>query len=188
MTTIADGVSILSSSVLGLLPPVLFRQRLIGTFIPDVTIEEQSVDELEITDHPVEQGAAITDHAFKRPARVTMRTGWTNSRPGGNPIRVQTIYAGLLALQQTRIPFIVITGKRLYKNMLLERLLIVTDEKYENALSCVADCREILLATTQVLTVPDAGVMKSPETTAAVVNTGTKSAIPAPNFRETFGS
>lgn len=54
-----------------------------GTSIPDIiaqaVIEERHSDVLEITEHPVEQGAAIADHAFKRPAEVTLTLGWSNS-------------------------------------------------------------------------------------------------------------
>ena len=47
--------------------------------IAQAVIEERHVDELEITDHPVQQGAMVTDHAFKRPAEVTLHLGWSNS-------------------------------------------------------------------------------------------------------------
>lgn len=54
-----------------------------GKILPDIiaqaVIEEKHHDELEITEHPVEQGAMITDHAFKRPAELTLRLGWSNS-------------------------------------------------------------------------------------------------------------
>ena len=43
------------------------------------TFEERHIDELEVTDHPVQQGAMISDHAFKRPAEVTLHLGWSNS-------------------------------------------------------------------------------------------------------------
>lgn len=48
------------------------------------TIEEIHRDDLEITDHPVEFGAAVSDHAFKRAAEVIIRCAWSNS-PSGNP-------------------------------------------------------------------------------------------------------
>ncbi len=53
--------------------------------LPQVTLEEVHHDELEITDHPVERGAVISDHAFKRPAEVVIRCAWSNSpsKPGG---------------------------------------------------------------------------------------------------------
>ena len=54
-----------------------------GTTLPDIiaqaTIEEHHIDEMEITEHPVQQGAMVTDHAFKRPAEVTLHLGWSNS-------------------------------------------------------------------------------------------------------------
>ena len=54
-----------------------------GTQLPSIvahaTIEERHHDDLEVTDHPVEQGAMISDHAFKRPAEVTLKLGWSNS-------------------------------------------------------------------------------------------------------------
>lgn len=49
-----------------------------------VTIEEVHTDELEITDHPVQQGAAIADHAFKLPAEVVIKMGWSNSPSQSN--------------------------------------------------------------------------------------------------------
>jgi hypothetical protein len=66
----------------------------VTTIYPDIiahaTVEERHHDELEVTDHPVEQGAMINDHAFKRPAEVTLHLGWSNSppSPGGliNPL------------------------------------------------------------------------------------------------------
>lgn len=53
--------------------------RKIGSIIANITIRERHQDDLEITDHPVEQGAQISDHAFKRPAEVTIEVAWSNS-------------------------------------------------------------------------------------------------------------
>lgn len=54
-----------------------------GSSLPDIiahaTIEEIPIDEMEITEHPIEQGAAIADHAFKRPAEITLHIAWSNS-------------------------------------------------------------------------------------------------------------
>lgn len=44
-----------------------------------VTIEEVHNDEMEITDHPVERGAMISDHAFARPAELIITAAWSNS-------------------------------------------------------------------------------------------------------------
>lgn len=49
--------------------------------IAHATVEEVHTDDLEITDHPLERGAAISDHAFKRPAEVVVRCVFSNSPP-----------------------------------------------------------------------------------------------------------
>lgn len=69
------------------------------------TLREVHRDTLEITDHPIEQGAAISDHAFKRPAEVVIECGWSNtpSLPGG-------IRGAATALLGNRLP---IVGKAL---------------------------------------------------------------------------
>jgi hypothetical protein len=50
------------------------------------TIEELHTDDLEITEHPVEQGANIADHAFKRPAEVVLKLAWSNSPPSNGSL------------------------------------------------------------------------------------------------------
>lgn len=57
-----------------------------GELVPHATLEEVHYDDLEITDHPVEQGAAISDHAFKRPAEVIIRCAFSNSPPSSGGI------------------------------------------------------------------------------------------------------
>lgn len=47
--------------------------------IAQATLDEVHHDELEITEHPIEMGAPIADHAFKRPAQVIIRCAWSNS-------------------------------------------------------------------------------------------------------------
>jgi len=105
----------------GLMPAFIRNSRKVGTIIPDVTIEENHSDRLQVTQHPVARGSPISDHAFKLPATVTMRLGWTNANPIGAGVqgfmsggfagaaegllssateeRVKDIYASLVKLQ-----------------------------------------------------------------------------------------
>lgn len=65
------------------------KRRLYNVTLPDSTqledviahavIEESHIDDLEITDHPLQKGASITDHAFKRPAEVILKMAWSDS-------------------------------------------------------------------------------------------------------------
>lgn len=70
-----------------------------GEIIALVTISEEHNDELEITEHPVEQGAPITDHAYKRPSQLTLNLGWSNSKTskGYQAARLAEAYASMFS-------------------------------------------------------------------------------------------
>ena len=147
-------------------------RRAIGPFTATITLEELAEDELEITQHPVQQGAAITDHAFKKPATVNITVQW-----GEN---LAETYAKLLALQASREPFDVITGKRAYKNMLMTALRQTTSAQTETILYISMRLQEIFIASVEVVTVPERSKQKNPEKTGATENAGRKSAIKVP--------
>ncbi|WP_269934854.1 phage baseplate protein [Serratia liquefaciens] len=171
---------------------VLFSQqkRRIGAIVPSVAISEKHSDTLEITEHPVEIGAQVSDHAYKRPSEVTMELGFagggslldfvdttqifdmsTGLSLGTGPSEV---YQQLLDLQQTRIPFDVITGKRQYQNMLIRSIEVTTDRTSENVLMCVLSLREVIISKTQSVKVAPKSDMADGVSTAATQNTGTK--------------
>jgi hypothetical protein len=153
--------------------PVLVRpRRSIGGLYPDVVVEEAHEDSLEITGHPVEQGAAVNDHAFKKPEAVTIRAGVSDSKSGGGEKPSVAFYDKLLELQAKREPFDIVTGKRLHKNMLLESLSVVTDPDTENCLMFTAQCREVIIVKTQVTSVPPRKNHASPGKTGATTDAG----------------
>ncbi len=180
MSFLPPGITVLAAAVSNLLGPILFMQRNIGGFIADVTIEEDHTDELVITEHPVENGAPITDHAFKRPASVVISVGYSNSsiQALGNPFYVQLVYDQFLNLQASLQPFSITTGKRVYQNMLIRRLSVKTDEKTENALALTVECQEIIIANTQTVQggTGDPKNMTDPVNNAGVTDRGTTNA------------
>ena len=140
-----------AATILGLLLP---HNRSIGGIIAQVTIEESHDDTIQITEHPVEQGAPINDHAFKKPASVTIRVGWSNSGPRSVLDLTDTgMYGQLLRMQVMFVPFDIYTGKRVYTNMLIERIAVTTDQHSEHNLIATLTCREIFLVKTSTTTV-----------------------------------
>ena len=122
--------------------------RAIGTVFADVTVEENHRDEVIVTQHPIEGGGVITDHAYKRPAELEIRCGFSNSTAGYVGY-VQQQYRALLALQLARQPFSVYTGKRRYQNMLIRGLSVVTDPHSENILMASVALQEVIRVSTQ---------------------------------------
>jgi hypothetical protein len=152
---------------------VLIRpRRSIGGIEATVTIEESAEDTLEITKHPVQNGADVSDHAYKNPSEVTIRAMWdSNTKP------LTETYKDLLELQASREPFDVVTGKRKYKNMLFKSLSQTTDSSTENCLSITATLTEINIVDVEVTTVPPRARQKTPAKTGATQNVGVKKAV-----------
>lgn len=183
-----------------------------------VTIEEVHSDEMEIADHPVEQGSVISDHAFARPSELVLTIGWSdspnNSGPlnqllgaaanaspllqkvigageliggiasalsSGDPVSKQK-YTAILKLYNDRRIFDVYTGKRVYKNMLIKSLATTTDAKTENSIILRVGMKQILMAQTQTVTVPDSSNMANPSQNASTTNYGVKYPLPSPNI------
>lgn len=192
-----------------------------SSIIAQVTVEEVHEDDTEITDHPVEQGAAISDHAFVMPSGLVVTAGFSNSPSITGPLNqllgaaanaspaVQAVvgaaefaggvinllspsqssinqtYQGLLVERANRTLFTVSTARRIYQNMLIKGLVLTTDQKTENSMLIRITFRQILMATTQTVTVPDSSVMANPEQNGATQNMGTTYPVPAPNINVT---
>lgn len=177
-------------------------KRSIGGFTANATISEKHVDEMEITQHPVEEGAPITDHAFMRPAEVVITCMWSNSPQnaniisgllgavtgtiagvsslltGNSPDQARDIYQRILALQRSRTRFDVFTAKRVYKDMLIKSLETETDKETANALKCTIHCQQIIVVQTQVVTVgAPAASQADPQSTLASATKGAKQLV-----------
>ena len=154
----------------------IIPKRLIGPFSASVTLEEIASDELEITQHPVQQGATITDHAYLKPAVVHVKIVFND-----DDAPLAETYAKLLQLQASREPFDVVTGKRAYKNMLFKSMGQTNDAQTENILSIRAELQEIFIVQIKTTTtIPPRKRQANPGKTGATENAGQKSAQPAP--------
>lgn len=177
------------------LETVLLRQgRSIAGILPNVTIEERHTDEIEITQHPVEQGSPISDHAFKRPMRLLMHVGWSNSSALLNLVNgggdVKDIYQQLLDLQNSFKPFTVVTGKRSYQNMMMRSISVTTNKETENAVIAEIEFEEVILVSTKTSTtlLPPVANQADPAKTASPSNTGTQQPQSIGLFNNPFGS
>jgi hypothetical protein len=187
--------------------------RSIGPFTAQVTIEERHADEMVITDHPVESGAVISNHAYMLPSTLLIRGGWSESpsvdggigsltadvglglsgltsmTSGEGVGSVREMYENMLVLQSSRIPFEIQTGKRVYQNMLIRRLETTTDKENENSIIMTIDCREVLIVKTQVVSVgapPED--QENAESTQATSEKGTKQLAEASSYNADAGA
>jgi hypothetical protein len=158
------------------------QMRSIGGIQAQVTIEEVERDELTVTEHPIEQGAPIADHAFKRPSEVVIRAGWNVQK--SKDISASTgVYGLLLSWQAALQPFTLYTGKRVYRDMLITSLVVTTDNTSEFSLLATITCKQVILVSTSEAKVSAAsqssGDHAKPDQTSKPADTGTKQEAPA---------
>lgn len=148
----------------------------------NVVISESTSDVLTITKQPVQQGASITDHAYKEPTVFTMVALFQNNSlissllstfTGGG---LNAIYQELLTLQTSRAPFDVLTPKRIYKSMLMATLSQVTDKLTENILSVTMTFQQIVIVSVGTIQI-DPSKLKNPGSNAATLPSGPKSIL-----------
>jgi len=139
------------------------------------------VSELEVTDSPVEAGSPISDHAFMLPVRVTISAGVSDTplkelqndsftaitpaqieklreiSPNGfiYDSRSRQAWQKLIALQQSAEPFVIVTGLKLYRNMVVKKLSVSQDKDSSNSLIFTAECREVIIASTEIAKYPE---------------------------------
>lgn len=138
------------------------HNRSIGGIIAEVTIQESGHDDLTVTEHPVERGAPISDHAFKRPATVSIRAGWSATKAGNlsGDENSNGMYSLLLSWQMAMEPFDLFTGKRAYREMLIASIVVDTDSHSEFALMATITCQQVIRVNVQT---EQSSVSSSPE-------------------------
>lgn len=148
------------------------KQRQLGQIKVDVIISESTNDTLTVTKQPVQQGASITDHAYKEPTVINMTMNFRDNIG----VSLSKVYQNLLDLQSSRVPFTVVTPKRIYNSMLMTSLGQTTERNTENCLAIVISCQEVILVPVTTTTVPRSR-QKNPGKTGATQNAGKKSAL-----------
>jgi hypothetical protein len=151
--------------------------RKLATIPLQVIASESTTDTLTITKQPVQQGASITDHAYKEPISFSHSIYFTSGSTStgisaGTPL--DQLYKQLLDLQASAIPFDIVTPKRIYKNMLMSALTLTTDKLTENCLAFHITYQEALIVKLVVGQV-DRSVLKRPGSNGATQNAGQKS-------------
>jgi len=155
------------------LQDVLFGSgRMIGSIKAQVVIQENTNDTLTITKQPVQQGASITDHAYREPTTFNS-TLYFRSDASSDP---KVIYQQFQDLQNSRVPFTIVTTKRTYKNMLIAALGMTVDKNTENCLALSISCQEVIIVSVTTVNVPRTQ-QKDPGTTGATQQGGKKSIL-----------
>lgn len=137
--------------------------RNIAGYTFDAVLTEEHTSELEVTDSPVETGESISDHAYMKPKKLRIVGGVSdavlnpvqtimNNLFGSGKSRSITAYEVLLELQESREPFNVQTGMKLYENMVITSLRVSQDKDTAKVGIFECDLREVIIVDTKTVT------------------------------------
>jgi len=149
--------------------------RSIDIFSLDATLSESHQSELTVTDHPVEFGAAVSDHAVLQPVVVTVVGEVTDtpmsarandngeivfaandlfgSSTNESKTRAIVAYEAFEEMQRNRRLVSIQTGLRLYDNCLLLSFLSHQETSTGNAVGFVLRFKRIIIADTETISV-----------------------------------
>lgn len=126
----------------------------------DAIIRMEHTSSLRITEHPVQTGANISDHAYLLPAHLVLEIGMSDAMDtfikgqfSDNPSKSVSTLQTLKRLQARRTTLTVTTRLNTYKNMLIEQIVAPDDFKTSTSLKCSVIMKEIITADVSVVSV-----------------------------------
>lgn len=164
--------------------------------IPDVVISEMHSDQVTVTNHPVDTGADLSDHAIIQPTTVTCTFAWSdssraiNSALDGSILQgletTKDVYEKLLALMRARQPLRLSTGKRAYENVIITALKTTSSVETESSAIIEITFQEVFMAQAQTVSLSSIK-QKNPGRTSGKRNLGSKFVIPPQGSRYGMG-
>lgn len=149
---------------------LIYAKTNLGGYFFDAFLSTQCTRTLEITEHQVETGASISDHAYVNPVTLNMSVLVSDVHrsiiPGQfeeNESRSQSAWNILKGIQDNRIPVSVMTKFGLFENMLIQSLS--SSDKPEDIHNMRCD---IILKELPVVRIKTVKISIDPQTTDSV--------------------
>lgn len=137
-----------------------------AAYVFDAVLALDHEQTLTKTVHPVQNGAAISSHAYVNPASLVLYVLMSDVTNGytagvnqgfspyiqawtGNPSRSVSAYAQMISMQAARVPLTVTTRLRTYQNMVITRVSPREDNKSITGARFRVEFEQIFVATTQ---------------------------------------
>jgi hypothetical protein len=119
----------------------------------DAVMRVEHASEMKITEHPVQTGANISDHAYQMPAKLVMEIGMSDAMDTLGPnswtgayTKSVSAYRTLVSLMQNRIPLKIHTRLINYENMLIESIHAPDDYKIQFGGRFTVNFKQIITA------------------------------------------
>lgn len=118
---------------------VIAFSRAIGPVPINCILSEKHTSEVEITGNPIETGAEVNDHAYIKPKQVILEIADRNAA---------VIFNTLVRFQESRVPFYLVTGLSVYKDMLIQAIDATRDKTHSTVLRATVTLRQVIIVST----------------------------------------
>lgn len=141
-------------------PSLIYVKTNLGGWFFDAFLRIDHESKLTITEHPVQSGAAVNDHAYLNPRKLTMEIGMSDVAASivsgqfvsGLP-RSVTAFRLLQELQAKKTFLRVLTRLQLYENMLIESISAPDDYTTRYSLKATVSLREVIVPSVKTVAV-----------------------------------
>ncbi len=118
---------------------VIAFSRAIGPVPISCVLREKHESQIEISEIPIETGAKITDHAYVMPKKVMLEIADANAT---------ATFSALVRFQESRVPFTLVTGLTVYRDMLIKSIEADRDSSKSTILSAKVEIQEAIIVNT----------------------------------------
>lgn len=115
--------------------------RDIGGIPVDVIVSEEVTSEMEIPEHPVEKGAKVSDHAWRKPEVINIEAANADAAQAG--------YDAFRQVQDAAEPFDFLSGWTLHQSMLIQTLNPTRDVETGQIFNFRCTLKEVIIVETQ---------------------------------------
>lgn len=138
-----------------------------GNFIFDAVFNTDHSANLTVTQHPVQSGASISDHAFMEPDEVNIEIGMTDVAAGASDGSSRSVnaYTQLRAIMELREPVTLITRLKTYSDMIVTSMSAPDDVKTMHALRASIYFQKINIVNVSTVTVQETVTSSKTSTT-----------------------
>lgn len=126
-----------------------------GSFFFDAVFNTDHFASLTVTQHPVQSGASISDHAFMEPDEVSIEIGMSDAASGALDSHSVNAYTQLRAIMELREPVTLITRLKTYSSMVITSISAPDDVKTMYALRATISFRKVNIVNVSTVTVQE---------------------------------
>ncbi len=153
-------------------------------FAFDAVLSEEHSQAATITTDPVETGFALSDHIYHEPDRLTVElavSDYALHPSSDDPFASSTSRSAkafdlISKVKRAGEPFSVVTGLKLYDNMMILNISCRQDAETSSAMIARVEFEQVTIANTQTVTVPPRKPGKPKHQGAPKVDNGTQTA------------